>query len=75
MHYTWDISDSALHYTSLAGLRRAAESLLEDASDVNVQGGSYGSALQPALRKGTRFVRLLLEKGAEVDGRGESMAV
>ena len=76
MHYTCDISDNALHYTSLAGLRRATISLLESASDVNVQGGSYGSALQAALLKGHEtIVRLLLEKGAEVDGRGESKAV
>ncbi|KAJ6537649.1 ankyrin repeat-containing domain protein [Mycena capillaripes] len=42
--------------------------LLENAADVNAQGGCYGTALQAASLHGhSRVVRLLIKKGADVN--------
>jgi hypothetical protein len=37
-----------IYYTSMAGLARASQNLLEVGADVNAQGGEYGTALQAA---------------------------
>ena len=56
-----------LYYTSMGGLRKATECLLES-SKVNACRGLYGHELQVASSGGhDNIVRLLLEKGADVN--------
>ena len=46
LRYGWLRSrDAPLQYSSLGGLKKATECLLEKGSDVNARGGLYGSAL------------------------------
>ncbi|KAF8531910.1 ankyrin repeat protein, partial [Gautieria morchelliformis] len=60
-----------IYYTSMAGLARASQDLLENGADVHAQGGLYGNALQAASLRGHQAtVELLLEKGADVNAQG-----
>jgi hypothetical protein len=54
----------------------AVEALIAAKRDVNAQVGKYGNALQVASFKGFEaVVHLLLEKGADVNAQGESIAM
>ena len=58
---------SPLYYASLAGIAEISQHLLDGWADTNLQGGTYGTALQAASCQGYDIiVNLLLEKGAEV---------
>ncbi|KAF8486650.1 hypothetical protein JB92DRAFT_3130815 [Gautieria morchelliformis] len=60
-----------IYYTSMAGLTRASQDLLENGVDIHAQGGIYGNALQAASLGGHQAtVELLLEKGADVNVQG-----
>ena len=57
-----------LYYASLFGLNRATVSLLEDGSEVNMQGLKDSNALHAASSRGhENIVRLLLGNGAKVN--------
>jgi ankyrin repeat protein len=60
-----------LYYVALSGLRDIVKSLIDKGTDVNVQGGKYGSPLQAASVGGhLRVVELLLDNGANVNAKG-----
>nr|XP_036584421.1 uncharacterized protein CTRU02_05496 [Colletotrichum truncatum]KAF6793939.1 hypothetical protein CTRU02_05496 [Colletotrichum truncatum] len=62
---------SRLYYSCHEGLQKVTRSLLEQAADVNAQGGLFGNALQAASSQGHQeIVQLLLEKGADVNAQG-----
>ncbi|KAL0937045.1 uncharacterized protein CTRU02_209261 [Colletotrichum truncatum] len=64
-------SGSRLYYSCHEGLHKVTRSLLEQAADVNVQGGTFGNALQAASARGHQeIIQLLLEKGADVNAQG-----
>ena len=59
---------SALYYSSLAGMLEVSDGLLQKGENANAEGGSFGNALQAASYGGNEaIVKLLLEKGAEVN--------
>lgn len=67
----WGRNGTLLYYTSLAGLERASQCLLNNGADVNSQGGCHGNPLQAASVNGhERVVRLLLKHGADTNARG-----
>ncbi|KAJ7735413.1 ankyrin repeat-containing domain protein [Mycena maculata] len=60
-----------LAYRSCQGHTAVVQFLLEKGANVNVQGGTYGTALQAVSYTGhERVVQLLLEKGADVNVQG-----
>ncbi|KAM7182918.1 Ankyrin repeat-containing domain protein [Rhypophila sp. PSN 637] len=70
---------SPVYYASLLGLHTillgllsaSATFIIPRGADVNAQGGKYGNALQAASERGHEaIVRLLLEKGADVNEKG-----
>ena len=62
---------STLYYASFSGLLLAVQGLVKTEVDVNMQGGTYGNALQAASYGGHEaIVGLLLEKGANVNAQG-----
>src|SRR5277367_3156936 len=75
IEYSWrwrivaEISDipSTLYYASSTGMLCAVQALVKNGVDVNVQGGSYGYALEVASYRGHEaIVDFLLENGADV---------
>jgi hypothetical protein len=67
-----DMDTGILSMLSLRGHRGLARFVLaKEGAEVNVQGGSFGNALQAASYRGHQeIVELLLEKGAEVNAQG-----
>ena len=64
-------SASPLYFASLKGLVVTVQTLLENGTKVNAQGGQYGNALQAASFTGyEKIVQILLEKGANVHAQG-----
>ena len=60
--------NSPLYYTSILGLERLSERLIEAKVDPNVSGGLFESPLLAAVRRGhVEIVRTLLRAGAIVD--------
>lgn len=60
-----------LYYASCMGLERAVGELLKIGADVNVQGGTYGNALQAASAGGhEKVVSILMNGGADVNVQG-----
>jgi hypothetical protein len=60
-----------LYYAALLGLSTITSLLLNASTEVNVQGGRYGNALQAASAEGhEQVVKMLLEKGAEINAQG-----
>jgi hypothetical protein len=60
-----------LYYAAQLGLSTITKLLLDRGDDVNVQGGSYGNALQAASEGGyEQVVKMLLDKGADVNAQG-----
>lgn len=68
VHAKKSIKPSPLYYSLLAGLKRVSLALLSTGSNVNMQGGAFGTPLQIASFKGyTSIVQSLLEHGADVN--------
>ncbi|RYP81096.1 hypothetical protein DL769_002152 [Monosporascus sp. CRB-8-3] len=64
-------SKPPLYFAAYHGLYQAARQLLNKDTDVNAQGGYYGSALQTASVRGYgKIIRLLLDEGADVNAQG-----
>ena len=62
---------SPLYYSSLAGMHKVLDCLLQNGENANAEGGRLGNALQAASSEGNEaFVKLLLENGAEVNAKG-----
>jgi hypothetical protein len=63
--------ESLLGLAAVRGFASTTEGLLSNNTDVNVQGGLYGDALQAASAGGhNRIVQRLLEEGADVNAQG-----
>jgi ankyrin repeat protein len=62
-----------LYYAVLCGLPSLVNDLIDvRPRDINVKGGSHGTALHAALQKDLRIAESLLEHGADVDARDKS---
>ncbi|KAL6171520.1 hypothetical protein ACJQWK_02534 [Exserohilum turcicum] len=60
-----------LYLAAEFGHQRMVELLLDKGTDINIQGGIYGNALQAASARGHEtLVKLLLDKGADVNAQG-----
>ncbi|CEJ82954.1 Putative Pfs, NACHT and Ankyrin domain protein [[Torrubiella] hemipterigena] len=63
---------SRLYYACLSGLINTARCLIVNGTDVNAQGGRYGTALQAASFGGYQeIIRFLLEKDADVNAQND----
>ncbi|KAK3896805.1 hypothetical protein C8A05DRAFT_48313 [Staphylotrichum tortipilum] len=65
---------SPLQRACYSGDRKTVQTLLDSGTDVNAQGGYYGTALQAACAQGSEadlgLVTLLLQSGADVNAQG-----
>jgi hypothetical protein len=65
-----------LYYTSLSGLQRVTELLLQRGADINAQGGRFSNALQAASAYGRKeIVQILLNQEQMPMHRAEIMAL
>ncbi|RYC63098.1 hypothetical protein CHU98_g3117 [Xylaria longipes] len=59
---------SNLYYAAFTGLSEVIQTLLNNGTDVNVRGGSFGNALRAASLEGHKnIVQILLNNGADVN--------
>lgn len=73
MDRLWQPTITPLYYAVLCELPSLVNYLIEERpKDINVKGGSHGTALHATLPKDLRIAELLLEHGADVDGRDKS---
>lgn len=73
MDRLWQPTVTPLYYAVLCQLPNLVNYLIEERpKDINVKGGSYGTALHAALQKDHTIAEFLLEHGADVDARDKS---
>ena len=73
MDCLWQPTVTPLYYAVLCELPSLVNYLTKERrNDINVKGGSHGTALHAALQKDLRIAELLLEHGADVGARDKS---
>ena len=71
-HLVWQPTVTPLYYAVLCQLPSLVKYLTEERpKDINVKGGSHGTALHAALHKDLTIAEFLLGHGADVDARGK----